>query len=290
MNIFTLFTRTVVMMFSKAALWVVAASMLLITLFFSRLLGGYNAITMNLTSLVSMAAIAILVGAVMQIFNEMAEGRNPSIIDGFSAGWRRALPLMLLQLIWQVPMRLVVWIVSGVPQGAISPAGSPETLTGSSLIYLVGQSFLTEGGNPQAFLYQGIILLAILVAGAFAIGTDRAVVLEDLPVPAALARGWELLRGRFSSYIRIGLATALVTLVLGLLVALLQSLVIGPAAFGVPVTEAQLAQLNANPLAVLGTALNLAFSILELILITGVWTLAFRGWQGKDAQLLAQGT
>ncbi len=284
MNTIGLFTRTLSMMFRNAALWVVAASLPIILTLFSRLVGGYNAFTINLIGLVSMVAFAILVGAVVQVFNEMAEGRNPSIIDGFSAGGRKVLPLVLLQLIWQVPLRLVVWIVNGVPEGAIGPVTSPEVLTGSSLIYIVGGSFQGEGIIPQIFLGQGSILLAILVVSAFAIGADRAVVLEDASVPAALARGWNLLREQFSSFIKIGVALGLVTLGLGLLLALAQSPMIGTAAaFGAPLPEAQIAQLNASPLLIAAMALNLVFNTLELILVTGVWTLAFRHWQGKDA-------
>ncbi len=203
---------------------------------------------------------------------------------------RRIIPLFLLQLIWQVPLRLAVWIVNGVPQGAIGPVSSPETLTGSALVFLAGQSFLGQQVDFLAFMNQGIILLAILAAGAIAIGADRAVVLEDLLVPAALARGWNLLSSRFSSYVKIGLIATLVTLALGLLMAWRQSLLIGPAAFGAPVTEAEIARLNANPLTIVGTVINIAFSILELILITGVWTLAFREWQRKNVQVQAQGT
>ncbi len=285
-----LFSRTLAMMFRNAAPWVVVTSMLLILYLFGRLVGGYNAITQNLNGLVSMIAVALLVGAAVKIFNEMAEGQNPSIIDGFQEGVRRMIPLFLLQLIWQVPLRLVVWIVNGVPQGEIGPVGSPETLMGSALIFLAGQSFLGQLVNFLAFMNQGIILLAILATGAIAIGADRAVVLENLPLPAALARGWDLLRSRFSDYVRIGVAATLVTLALGLLMTLLQSLLIGPAAFGLPVSEAEMARLNANPLTMVATIINIAFSILELILITGVWTLAFRGWQGKDVQVQAQGT
>ena len=282
MNTFSLFTRTLSMMFRNAALWVVSLSMLLIGTLFSRLVGGQNAFTQNLVGLVTMVIIAILVGAVVQIFNEMAEGRNPSMIDGFSAGWRKALPLLLLQLIWQVLPRLVVAIVNGNIQAAIGPVGSAEGLMGTDLMFLVGNSFLGQENALLTFLSQGSILLAILVTGAFAIGTDRAVVLEGLPVPAALARGWNLLRGRFSSYVKIGLAAALVTLVLGLLMAALQSLVVGPSAFGVPVSEVELARLNASPLMPAATALNVAVNTLMLILLIGVWTLAFRQWQGKE--------
>ena len=283
MNIFNLFTRTLSMMFHNAALWVVSLSMLLIGTLFSRVVGGQNAFTQNLVGLMTMVIIAILVGAGVWIFNEMAEGRNPSIIDGFNAGGRKALPLVLLQLIWQVLPRLVVAIVNGVPQGAISPVGSPEALSGTDLMYLVVGSFLGQGNALQTFLGEGAILLAILVTGAFAIGTDRAVVLEGLPVPAALARGWNLLRDRFSSYVKIGLVAALVTLVLGLLMALAQSLVIGPAAaFGVPVSEVELARLNANQFLIVALTLNEVFNALVLILLTGVWTLAYRSWQGKE--------
>jgi len=283
MNTFSLFTRTLSMVFRNAALWVVTLSMLLIPWLFGRLVGGQNAFTANLAGLVNMVAVAILVGAGIQIFNEMAEGRNVSIIDGFNAGVRKALPLLLLQLIWQVLPRLAVAIVNGNPQVAIWPVASPELLTGSALMFLVVGSFLGQGNSLLTFLGQGAILLAILVAGAFAIGTDRAVVLEGLPVPAALARGWNLLHGRFSSFVRVGLAAALVTLALGALMASLQSLMVGPAAaFGVPATEVELARLNANPFMPAATALNVAFNTLALILLTGVWTLAFRQWQGKD--------
>ena len=284
MNTSSLFMRTFSMMFRNAALWVVTLSMLLIPWLFGRLVGGQNAFTVNLAGLVNMVAVAILIGAVVQIFNEMAEGRNPSVIDGFNAGMRKTLPpLLLLQLIWQVLPRLAVAIVNGNPQVAIWPVASPELLRGSDLMFLVVGSFLGQGNALSAFLGQGSILLAILVTGAFAIGADRAVVLEGLPVPAALARGWNLLHGRFSSFVRVGLAAALVTLALGALMAALQSLMVGPAAaFGVPATEAELARLNANPFLPAATALNVAFNTLALILLTGVWTLAFRHWQGKN--------
>ena len=146
-------------------------------------------------------------------------------------------------------------------------------MSGSTAIYLVSSFSLT----------QAILVLVSLCAGAIAIGADRAVVLEGSPVLAAVVRGWNLLRGRFSSYIKIGLVAALVTLALGLLMALAQSLMVGPAAaFGVPATEVELARLNANPFMPAAMALNVAFNTLALILLTGVWTLAFRHWQGKN--------
>ncbi len=282
MSIINLFTRTFSLIFRSAALWVVALSMLLIQFLFGRLVGYQNAFMANLTGLVNMAAVAILVGAVVQIFDDLAEGRSPSIIDGFRRGGRIALPLLLLQLVWQVLPRLAVAVANSNIQAAIGPVESPELLMGSALLFLVSSSFLGQGNGLPAFLGQGVILLAILVAGAFAIGADRAVALEGLPVPAALGRGWNLLRSRFASYLKVGLAAALVTLALGLLMAALQSLLVGPAAFGVPVSEAEMVRLNANPLMPAATALNVAFNTLALIFLIGVWTLAFRGWQGKD--------
>ncbi len=278
MNLSSLFTRTLYMMFRSAAIWVVVASMLLIQTFFGQLVGAFTTFTALLTGLVYVVVIAIIIGAVVYIFNEIAEGHSPSIIDAFNAGGRKALPLLLVQLVWQVPLRLAAWFATGEPRALIGPVGSPEVLSGSALIYLLGSFSL-----PQA-----VFMLISLCAGAIAIGTDRAVVLEDAPVPAALVRGWNLLREHLASYIKIGLAAVLVTLGLGLLASLLSSLVAGPAAFGTTASGAEIARLEANPLLTIAlTFLSLAFSTLELILLTGVWTLAFRRWQGKEAKVVA---
>ncbi len=275
MKVSQLFNRAFAMMFRNAALWVVTLSMLLVDIIFSMLVGEITTFTAILTTLVGLAITAIVTGALVKIFDEMAEGRNPTVQEGFGAGGRTAVPLMLVQIILQVPVWIVAFAATGSLLNTFAAATRPEALSGSSLLSSLGSFSLAVV----------IILLVSLFMSTIGIGAQRAVVLEGSPVVAALLRGWNLLWSQFTSYLKIGLAAIVISLALGLVLACPASLAIGAAAFGSALAtgSASAAGPGATAMLAVVTILSLLVSTLSQILFNGVWTLAFRHWQGKDA-------
>jgi hypothetical protein len=278
MKVNQLFNRTFAMMFRNAALWVVTLSMLLVDILFGILVGEITIFTAILTTLVALAITAIITGALVRIFDEMAEGRNPTVREGFGAGGRTVVPLMLVQLILQVPVWIVAFASTGSLMDAFGPLGSPEALSGGTLLASLGSISLAVV----------VILLVSLFTNTIAIGAQRAVVLEDSPVLAAVARGWNLLWSQLISYLKIGLAAVVVSLALGVVLACPLSLAIGAAAFGSAAATGSASATGSGTTAVLAVAtiLSLLVSTLSQILLNGVWTLAFRHWQGKDSNSL----
>ncbi len=224
MRVMGLFTRTLSIIFSNAALWAMVVRLMLIYIVFGQLVGPINVLTGLLIPLGDLVIATFIIGALVKIFDEMATGQNPSIVEGFKAGWRTVFPLALVLLILAVPLWIVVFIVTGLWINVFVPFGPLESMSVMSLISLVSSFSQSLPFSLSLPFY----LLVALATGAIAVGAERAVVLEVAPVTVALIRGWNLLRSHLSNYLKITLVALLVSLVLGLLMALSNSLVIGP--------------------------------------------------------------
>lgn len=228
-----------------------------------------------LDTFVSLVVAAFVTGAIIWMVNAVAEGRAISMNDGLQAGTRKLAPLFFVRLVLLLPIWIVILIFTGSFLAVFTSAlGRPTGIEPSSLMLL-----LTGGGFIGLVI---VILIVGVVTSLINIGADRAVMLEDLAVFAALKRGWQLAREKFSDFVGLGVYM----LIVGLGVALLYSCTIGAL-----ISSAVIGQVtssgNFNPTATFGTPLivsTLASLVLNSFLETlfsGVWTLAFRKWQGK---------
>jgi len=128
-----------------------------------------------------------------------------------------------------------------------------------------------------------LILLASLVTSAIGVGADRAVVLENQPVFAALRRGWSLLTTHLSDFVMINLFAIGIGIVISFAYActlgpILTSLILSQAPAGTPLDTTTL---TTNPGYLLILAVGALIGVFLEVLLASVWTLAFREWQGK---------
>lgn len=107
-------------------------------------------------------------------------------------------------------------------------------------IFLVPAIFLAESTEGVSFLlillpvFCIILPLSFVVALAIWLGT-LTVVMEDLSLPDALKRGWQLLRENFVNMLILGVMLFAVNLIVGLVIALPMILIFLPVIFGIAV-------------------------------------------------------
>ncbi len=281
MNRSQLFTDMWKMIIGQPALWIVALigsgvstiiSLVLSSLSFGT---GVSIVIGLLDTAVSLVTAAFVTGAVVRMVNTIAEGQKVSVNDGFQAGLQKIVPLVFVQLALMLPIWIAILLFTGSFVAVFTSAlGQPNGLSPTSMLPL-----LTGGG------LIGLVLVAFVIAiitSLISVGADRSVVLEDLAVFAALRRGWQLAREHFSDFVGIGVYMIIVGLGIAIafactIGALISSAVVGQMTASGNLTPAS----NFSAPVLLSTLVNLALSSFVGTLFSGVWTLAFRKWQGK---------
>ena len=240
----------------------------------------------------ALIAAGVILGIVAFIFNAFSQGALISLIyarednqsislgKGIDGGGRRILPLLAVRILLALPTLIL---------GAIAAGSFLSAFSGFFTDTQSNTSLFDMSGLQTAIGLSGVIFVISLLTSAISVGAERAVVLDDLPVFAALARGWKLIWSKFADFFAIGLLFIGVFIVSGLLFAcVLIPLFAGGLFAGLfanlgslrsganpAVVGAQLA----GPAAIAVVILGLLFGTLVSIFISSVWTLAYRVWQ-----------
>lgn len=271
-----MFNETFSILIRNGSLWIVTLSALGLSALVGLVLPATNLASVILHTIVSFAVTAFLAGALIRMVDSIAERQTVTVNDGFEAGIRRFVPLLIVRVVLMLPTWIVLILATGSFLSIFSEFGQPGGLPVTSIANLAG-----------ALLgIVGLILVLGVITSAIGVGADRAVVLENLPVVEALLRGVSLLVSKLVDFIFIGLMMFVVALAIGILFWCISSVIGLPLAMsGFDYGEA--IDVPLSPSAIPGTTListiiNLIVGTLTAVLFSGVWTLAFRQWQGKE--------
>jgi hypothetical protein len=273
-----LFVRAGSIMARSGSLWAVVLAATVIDWLAGRIFSGTGIGFTILKQAESIALNAFLTAALIRQVNAIADGQAVNAADAFRGGARRYLPMLLLGIILTIP----IWLIGVVTNPLLSsmvanqlgtPAGAVPQISAQAL------STLCLALPLILILY----LLAALILSALGVGAERAVALEQAGVGAALGRAWQLVKSKLSDFIVIGLIMLAIALAIGVLV-VCPFLVLS---MGQVISAGATSDYTSITGAI--SRYSGAFSIFGLliympitILFSGVWTLAFRRWQGKD--------
>jgi hypothetical protein len=246
----------------------------------------FQAIDLN-----SLVAIGLVVGMVLfivstfarsglyKMINAIEENQPLSMGAGFNAAGEKFLPLLAVRVLLALPTIILGAITAGSVMSLFS------NLTGDS-----GSSnsfFDFSAIGSIAGLGAAIAIIAILTS-AIGISAERAVVLDDLSILDAIARGWKYIWKKFEDYFTIGLIWLVVGIGLGLLFAcaLAPFLLAGiGASLGSLQPGFNIATFTANlvgPVAIIAVIAGLLFGTFTTVFEAGVWTLAYRVWRTTE--------
>ncbi|HEU0296177.1 MAG TPA: hypothetical protein VFR47_25805 [Anaerolineales bacterium] len=169
----------------------------------------------------------------------------------------------------------------------------PAFLLGLIIAVLVVMGFVTSQGDSAALGFAAIAPVAVCCACLFIPvmivlnmifrQAERSVVLEDLGLMPALARGWEVFRANLGPIILMAIILGILGLVVGLVFALPVFIIVFPAAFAYAIGNAE----NNTPLILAGVCFCLYLPILLLLngilvaYVESAWTLTYMRLTGK---------
>lgn len=275
-----MFNEAFSILIRNRALWIVVLSALGFGTLVSLILPATSLASAIINTILSFAVMVFLAGALIRMVDSIAERQTVTVNDGFEAGIRRFFPLLIVRVVLMIPIWIVLILATGSFLSIFSEFGQPGGIQAASITSLAG-----------ALLgIVGLILVLSVITSAIGVGADRAVVLENLSVVDALTRGVKLLMSKLVDFIFIGLMMFVVALAIGILFGCLSSVI------GLPLSmsdfdygEAIDAPLSPSAIPtgtlmslIIVTIINLIVGAMTTILFSGVWTLAFRQWQGKQ--------
>ncbi len=227
-----------------------------------------------LRALLAFILAAFTSGALIRLTSTLIDQQPVTLGDGLRAGLQRVWQLLALNLILYVPVWILIVFLSGsVTAVFLSGLGQPGGIQATDVLGILSSLIGAAG----------LVIVLTLFMNLIGIGAERAIVLEDEPVIAALRSGWQLLISHMRDYLSIGLLLLGVVLGVGLAFAfvlgpLLSSLAGGLSQSGEAAT--------ATPIALFSPA-NIIFLLISLVVnstvtafASAVWTLAYRKWQG----------
>lgn len=244
------------------------------------ILAGLLVLAFVLTLVLQLAG-AICQGALIYLVDAADRGAPLSFSAGLEAGIRSMWRLFLIALLVFSPFVLTILVMVAVAIASVIAAfaGLQEFDAARVLAVL-------------ALVCLGIPFLCLIIVAAFllsvlAILAQRAVVLEQLGVVAAIRRGWALLRARFWDFVLLSLIWLAIGIVVGMIMALPAVLL------AVPFALVMTTQEPGPGLIALLVVLVLAFvvyavliSMLNAVFSSALWTLAYKrvaGWQPQTA-------
>lgn len=279
MNRPQLFSRTLSIMFRSGSLWLVTLAVTAVNVIISLVLPATGTIQTILRTLLEVITGAFLAGALISLVNAAAEGQPADLAYGFQAGARFFVPLLLVGFILSIP----TWILSQALDLVLAPLSSTYLETLQSPGSSASTDILTRAGVLVCCLTPLILvvfLMVALVAGALSVAAQRAVALESLAVGEALKRGWKLMTSRLSDFLVTGLLMLAILVGVGVLFGCPAVLILAFAS-GISVSAGSVAT-SMTSYTELITIFASVLGIPLTILFSGVWTLAFRHWQGKE--------
>ncbi len=234
-----------------------------------------QAVMATLTPLIGVFIIIGVIGfvfatfggaALIHLINQLEMRERIKVGMGLDGG-EKILQLLVVRVLLMLPNLLVVVLA--------------VALVGNQLTHLT----LTTRGNLLSGLFGGfcgiivVSFLVSLITGALSVGAERAIVIEKLSIGKALSLSVQLLATQLGDFIVIGL----IFLALSILVGILFSCV-GQPLLGLMFRTASPAALTgggllSNPILLLSISIGIIGNMLATILVTSVWTLAYRQWR-----------
>ncbi|NIS79221.1 MAG: hypothetical protein GTO14_03150 [Anaerolineales bacterium] len=261
------------------SLWIVALIALGLNALVGLILPAQGIVSAIIKTLVNFAVTAFLAGALIRMVDSIAERQTVSVSEGFEAGTRSFIQLLIVRVALMIPVWIVLIFATGSFLSIFSELGRPGGIRAYNIANLAASILGT----------LGMLMLLSVITSAIGVGAERAVVLENLSVIHALKRGAVLLINRLVDFIFIGLMLFVVVLAIAILVGCLSSVIALPLiqsdfeygeAIDVPITPSAVPTGTITSI-IVGAILSLVVGALTSVLFSGAWTLAFRQWQGK---------
>jgi hypothetical protein len=277
-----LFVRAGSILVRSGSLWAVALAVALVNWLAGQLISGMGIGITILSQAVSVATYAFLTGALIRQVNAISDGQAVNAADAFRGGARAYLPMLLVGVILAIPTWLVGLVVNPIISGMLVDQLGPQAGSTPGFSALALSTLCL--GLPLIFV---VYLAVTLIVSALGVGAERAVALEQAGVGPALGRAWRLVKSKLSDYIVIGLIMLAIGLAAGVVLACPVLLIsmgeVIKAGVNSDYTSIVAAMSRySGAFSIVGTVVAVPFTIL----FSGVWTLAFRRWQGKDASAL----
>ena len=244
----------------KKELWILALIASAITVVLSYIFVAAD-FGMIIRALLSLVVTAFISAALISMVNAVAEGQSPSLNDGFQAGIRWFLPVLVIDLLLAIPMWIIGFLLTGSFFGAFAAQAN--------------QSGVGSVSGMMAGFGIGLLINFVvgILLGAITIGAERSAVLENTGAIDAIKRGWTVFSTHVVDYIVIGLMLFVVLLAIGILLGCAFS-IIGLGGFSIGARAGIIAVL-------IGVILSTILGAILTVFVSTVWTLAYRKFQGK---------
>jgi hypothetical protein len=232
------------------------------------------------STLISMGSIMLILGvigfvfatfgsaALMHLINKLEMREHITIGMGLDGG-EKIFQLLVVRVLLMLPNLLIVILAVALLWNQIAQIDPISRV------------------NPLSDLmggFCGILLIGLLVGlvtAALAVVAERAIVLEKMSIGQALGLSGQVLAAQLGDFIIIGL----IFLGLSILIGILFSCV-GQPLMGLMFSTASPAALRggsllSNPIMLLTISFGLIENLLTTIMVTSVWTLAYRQWRSE---------
>ncbi|CAG0935544.1 hypothetical protein TFLX_04385 [Thermoflexales bacterium] len=204
--------------------------------------------------------------ALIHLINKLELRERASVGMGLDAG-EKIFQLLVVRLILILPNILVVFLAFALMWGQVARID------------------LTTRTNPLAGLFGGacgillIVFVVNLITSALLVGAERAIVIEKLAIGKALGVSGQLFAAQLGDFIMIGLIFLGLSLLIGLIFSCVGQPLLGFMFSTASPTALRSGSLLTNPIMLLTISIGLIGNILATILVTSVWTLAYREWR-----------
>jgi hypothetical protein len=218
-------------------------------------------------------------GALMGMVNTIGGGQKVSVGFGFRAGAKRFLHLLAVRFVLVLPT-LILAIIAAIVTSQI--VFNPGDGFGPEMFY--SRTFTAISGLGALAFVVGLLMMAI------GISAERAVVLDELPIGASIAKGWKFLWGKFGDYFTIVLLLIGIAIVAGIVLAcVLTPILCGMMGLGAAGSIQAFQQegpgsfltglfIVLGPTVLIAVLIGLLFGTLANVFTSSVWTLAYRQW------------
>jgi hypothetical protein len=229
-------------------------------------------------TLASLAGLLLVVGvigfvfatfgsaALIHLVNRLEMRERITVGMGLDAG-EKIFPLLIVRVILILPNLLVVILAVALAWGQIARLD------------------LTSRANLLSGLFGGfcgllaIAFLVSLITSALSVGAERAIVIEKTSIGKALGLGWQLFAAQLGDFIVIGLIFLGLSLLIGIVFSCVGQPLIGLMLRTASPADVRSDGLLTNPILLLSIGIGLIENTLATILVTNVWTLAYRRWR-----------
>ncbi|HTP10838.1 MAG TPA: hypothetical protein VMP08_21440 [Anaerolineae bacterium] len=231
-----------------------------------------------LTSLTPLLGTLIVLGAIGFVFATFGDAALIHLINKLEMrervtvgmgldGSAKIFQLLVVRVLLILPNLLVVILAAALVSNQfarITPGTRVNALSG-----LLGS-------------FCGIVAIGLLVSlltSALSVGAERAIVIEQISIGKALSLSGQLLATQLGNFIMIGLIFLGLSFIIGVLFSCVGQPLLGLMFRTASPTAMLSGGLFTNPILLLSISFGLIENLLATILVTSVWTLAYREWR-----------